>query len=300
MKIFLSGSGSFIGREVLRVCRAKGIEVVGVDLASTGPDGCSVADIRSPNIVDKIPADVDAVIHLAALSRDPDCRNRAYPCFDINVMGTLNLMEAAKSKGARQFIFASSEWVYDSFPEGVTRTEDDVIDIAKLTSEYALSKLVSEANLRQKFQHGFCPVTILRFGIVYGPRKDNWAAVESLFNTVNTQDEITVGALKTARRFIHVSDIASGIVAAIGLTGFEIINLQGDKLVTLGEIIETSKKLLNRSPRVVERAAGHANIRLVSDEKAKRLLRWRPEISLIAGLKSVADFLGIKTAEICQ
>jgi UDP-glucose 4-epimerase len=119
-----------------------------------------------------------------------------------------------------------------------------------------------------------------------------------LFNSVNTQDEITVGALKTARRFIHVSDIASGVVAAVGLPGFEIINLQGDKLVSLGEVIETSKKLLNRNPKVIERTPAQANVRLVSDEKAKRLLRWRPEISLVAGLKSVADFLGIKTAEI--
>jgi UDP-glucose 4-epimerase len=298
MNIFLSGSGSFIGREVLRVCKDKGIKVAGVDLANTGQEGCSVADIRSPDIAEKIPANVDAVVHLAALSRDPDCRNRAYPCFDINVMGTLNLMEAAKAKGARQFIFASSEWVYDSFQEGVVKKEDDVIDIAKLTSEYALSKLVSEANLRQKYQHGFCPVTILRFGIVYGPRKDNWAAVESLFNSVYTQDEITVGALKTARRFIHVSDIASGVMAAVGLPGFEIINLQGAKLVSLGEVIETSKKLLNRNPKVIERTPAQANVRLVSDEKAKRLLRWRPEISLVAGLKSVADFLGIKTVEI--
>ena len=295
MNIFLSGSGSFIGREVLRVCKAKNIEVTGVDLVATGQAGCSAADIRSADIVEKIPANVDAVVHLAAISRDPDCRNRALPCFDSNVMGTLNLMEAAQKKGAKQFIFASSEWVYDSFPAGVTKTEDDVIDIAKLTSEYALSKLVSEANLRQKFQHGFCPVTILRFGIVYGPRKDNWAAVESLFHTVNTKDEVSVGALQTARRFIHVSDIASGIVAAIGLTGFEIINLQGDKLVTLGEVIETSKKLLNKNPKVTESAPDKANIRLVSDDKARRLLKWRPEVSLSAGLKSVADFLGIKT-----
>jgi UDP-glucose 4-epimerase len=290
MNIFLTGSGSFIGREVLKVCKAKDINVVGVDLAATGQDGCSVADIRAPDIAEKIPENVDAVIHLAALSRDPDCRKRAYPCFDINVMGTLNLMEAAQKRGAKQFIFASSEWVYDSFPEGVTRTEDDVINIAKLTSEYALSKLVTEANLRQKFQHGFCPVTILRFGIVYGPRKDNWAAVESLLNAVKTQDEITVGSLNTARRFIHVSDIASGIVAAIGLTGFEIINLQGDKLVTLGEVVETSKKLLNRNPKVVEKSPGQANIRLVSNEKAGRLLKWKPQISLSEGLKSVLTY----------
>ncbi len=290
MNIFLSGSGSFIGREVLRVCQAKGIQVTGVDLAPTGQEGCSAADIRLPDIVEKIPANVDAVIHLAAVSRDPDCRNRAYPCFDVNVMGTLNLMEAAQAKGAKQFIFASSEWVYDSFQEGVEKKEDDVIDIARLTSEYALSKLVSEANLRQKFQHGFCPITILRFGIVYGPRKDNWAAVESLLNSVRTQDEITVGSLKTARRFIHVSDIASGIVAAVGVPGFEIINLQGDKLVSLGEVIETSKKLLNRNPKIVERSPAQANIRLVSAEKARKLLKWRPEISLLEGLKSVLEF----------
>jgi UDP-glucose 4-epimerase len=295
MNIFLTGSGSFIGREVLQVCQARGINVAGVDLVATGQAGASVADIRLPDIAQKIPENVDAVIHLAALSRDPDCRNRAQACFDINVMGTLNLMEAAQKRGAKQFIFASSEWVYDSFPEGVTRTEDDVINIAKITSEYALSKLVTEANLRQKFQHGFCAATILRFGIVYGPRKDNWAAVESLFNAVRTQDEVSVGSTRTARRFIHVSDIATGIVAAVGLGGFEIINLQGDKLITLGEVIETSKKLLGRNPKVTEKTPEQSNVRLVSNDKAGRLLKWKPEISLAAGLKSVADFLGIKT-----
>jgi len=295
MNIFLTGTGSFIGREVLKVCKAKGINVVGVDTVDTGLEGSSVADIRSPDIASKIPENVDAVVHLAAISRDPDCRNRAYQCFDVNVMGTLNLMEAAQKRGAKQFIFASSEWVYDSFQEGVDKREDDVINLAKLTSEYALSKLVSEANLRQKFQHGFCPVTILRFGIVYGPRKGNWAAVESLLNSVQTQEELSVGSVKTGRRFIHVADIAAGIVASIGLTGFEIINLQGDKMVTLGDVIETSKKLLNRNPKVTEKTPDQVSLRVVSDEKSKRLLKWRPQISLAEGLKSVADFLGFKT-----
>jgi UDP-glucose 4-epimerase len=289
MNIFLTGSGSFIGREVLKVCKAKGIKVTGVDMVETGLEGSSVADIRSPDIAQKIPENVDAIVHLAAISRDPDCRNRAYQCFDANVMGTLNLMEAAQKRGAKQFIFASSEWVYDSFQEGVDKREDDVINLAKLTSEYALSKLVSEANLRQKFQHGFCPVTILRFGIVYGPRKNNWAAVESLLNAVKTQDEISVGSVKTGRRFIHVADIAAGIVAAIGLPGFEIINLQGDKMVTLGDVIETSKKLLNRNPKVTEKTPEQVSLRVVSDEKAKRLLKWRPQISLADGLKSVLE-----------
>lgn len=295
MNIFVTGCGSFIGKEVLRLSKARGIQIAGVDLVETGQEGCSVADIRSSTIADKIPSNVDAVVHLAALSRDGDCRGKPYPCFDANVMGTLNLAEAAQRKGARQFIFASSEWVYDSFEDGVARKEDDVINIARLTSEYALSKLVSEANLRQKYQQGFCPVTILRFGIVYGPRKDNWSAVEAILNSVATQTEVTVGSLKTGRRFIHVSDIASAIIASIGLSGFEILNIQGEKLVTLGDVIETSKRLLGRDPKVVERTPEQVSVRLVSDAKARGLLRWHPEVTLSAGLKSVADLLGIKT-----
>ncbi len=298
MNIFLSGCGSFIGKEVLRLGKARGIEVKGVDLVQTGQPGCTVADIRSPEISETIPPNVDAVVHLAALSRDSDCRGKAYSCFEANVMGTLNLIEAAQRKGAKQFIFASSEWVYDSFEDGVTKTENDVINIAKITSEYALSKLVSEANLRQKHQQGFCPVTILRFGIVYGPRKDNWSAVESRLNSVSTQNEVTVGSLRTGRRFIHVTDIASGVIAAIGLKGFEIINLQGERLVTLGEVIETSKRLLKRDPKVIERDPKGANQRLVSGEKAQHLLNWHPEMGLEPGLKSVASFLGFQMPEL--
>jgi UDP-glucose 4-epimerase len=296
MKIFMTGCGSFIGKEVLRLAKTKGIQVTGVDLLETGQDGCSVADIRSPKIIEKIPSDIDAVIHLAALSRDADCRNKACTCFDANVMGTLNLIEAAQSREVKQFIFASSEWVYDRFEEGVAKKEEDIIDIAGLTSEYALSKLVSEANLRQKYQRGFCPITILRFGIVYGPRKDNWSAVESILNAVSTQDEVTIGSLKTGRRFVHVSDIASAVIAAIGLTGFEIINIQGSQMVTLGDIIETAKLLLNKNPKVIQRTPEQISLRTVSDVKAKQLLKWRAEINLRDGLKSVCDFLGTKVA----
>ncbi|MFA6217304.1 MAG: SDR family oxidoreductase [Candidatus Omnitrophota bacterium] len=294
MKIFVTGCGSFIGKEVLRLARAQGIEIVGVDLVDTAQAGCSVADIRSGKIAENIPEGVDAVVHLAAISRDADCKDKAYTCFDVNVMGTLNLMDAAKAKGAKQFIFASSEWVYDRFEDGVAKKEDDVIDIARLSSEYALSKLVSEANLRQKYLRGFCPVTILRFGIVYGPRKDNWSAVESLLNTVATQDEVSVGSLKTGRRFIHVTDIAAAVIASIGLKGFEIINVQGQELVSLGDCIETAKKLLARNPRVVEKTPQQVSVRIVSDEKAKRLLKFSPSIGLTVGLQSVSDFLGLK------
>lgn len=296
MQIFVTGCASFIGRELIKQCKRRGIDVAGVDLVDTGFPGCAVADIRSPAMVDHIPQNVDAIVHLAALSRDPDCRDKAYQCFDANVMGTLNLMEAAKTRGARQFIFASSEWVYDRFEAGVSKTEDDVIDASRLTSEYALSKLVSEVNLRQKYQHGFCPATVLRFGIIYGPRAGNWSAVESLLHAVATQDEVAVGSLGTGRRFIHVSDIAAAVIASIGLDGFEIINIQGPEMVTLRDIIETAKKLLGRSPAVTERTPDQVSLRTVSEQKAKALLGWEAAVGLEDGLKSVLDFVGLQVA----
>ena len=105
-------------------------------------------------------------------------------------------MDIAQEKG--KALFSSSEWVYSHYPNGEDVTEDTFIDITKHKSEYALSKLVTEANLRQRYLQGYIPVTILRFGIVYGPRPSNWCAVEGLLNQVRTKEEITVGSKQSS------------------------------------------------------------------------------------------------------
>jgi UDP-glucose 4-epimerase len=277
MKVVITGSKGFVGSHLVEQCRDRGMSVVEADLPDT--------DICTEDVSEFIPRDADAIIHLAALSRDADCTNKAYDTFRLNVMGTLNLMEAAEKQAARQFIFASSEWVYDNCSDQETKTEDSLINIANHTSEYALSKLVSEANLRQKYARGFCPVTILRFGIIYGSRQTGGSAVESLFQAVKLRDCVEVGSLRTGRHFIHVSDIVAGIIKSIGLPGFEIINLEGDKLITLRDIIETSKILLGRNPEVIEKNPANVSIRRISNEKAKKLLGWAPGLDLEKGLK---------------
>lgn len=296
MHLIVTGAASFIGRELLRACDRRGITVTGIDAVAMDRPDCHVADIRDPAVADLFPQDCDALIHLAALSRDPDCRDKAHACFDANLMGTLNLADAAQARGVKQFVFASSEWVYDSFPPGVDKTEDDVIDLTRLTSEYALSKLVAENALRQKVQHGFCPTTCLRFGIIYGPRPGNWSAVETLLNQVAQGGEISIGARATARRFLHVTDIAEAILASVGLPGYEIVNIQGRRLVSLGEVIDSSARLLGRSPVVVETNPAAPSIRTVSGEKAARLMTWTPRIDLEDGLRDVIAFLGLEAS----
>ena len=291
MKVLITGAEGFVGKELVKQCKAQQIDVISIDLIDQSKPNYHKADIRSKDIVNIIPEGIDAIIHLAGLTRDPDCRDRAYDCFDANVMATLNLIEAANKKNANQFIFASSEWVYGSFKDDKIKDEESLIDITTLDSEYAFSKLVCESNLRQKFNHGFCPVTVLRLGIIYGPRKKNWSAVEAIFNNVKTQDEIKVGSLKTGRCFINVADIASGIIKSIGLKGYNIINLQGDNLITLNDIIETSKNILNKDPKIIETAKDNVSIRNISNKKAKNILAWQPEIKLEEGLNALNEIL---------
>ena len=289
MRIVITGSESFVGKELISQLKHENFEIIGFDSANVSPNGYEFhqIDIRDPLVHQFIPDKTDVLIHLAALSRDPDCKGKSFECFDINVMGTLNLMKAVSKKNVKQFIFASSEWVYNEFQNGEVKDENSFIDIANHTSEYALSKLVSEANLRQIHQQGFPNITILRFGIIYGPRPNNFSAVESIFNTVKTKSEIQVGSLKNGRRFVHVSDIARGIIKSIGLEGFNIINLTSDKVITLGEIIEKSQRILNKSIKVIETNPDQINIRNPSNEKAKKTLNWTPKIDIETGLNTL-------------
>lgn len=293
MKIVVIGSESFVGQEFIKQCMEKKFLVIGIDSVDRQNVEYTYhqIDIRSPEICKVIPNNVDVIIHLAALSRDPDCRGKGYECFDVNVMGTLNLVRATIAKNVRQFIFASSEWVYNDFKENEEKNEEDIINIAEHTSEYALSKIVSESNLKQQFLNGFCSVTILRFGIIYGPRKNNWSAVESIFSQVKNKSEVTIGSLKSGRRFIHVSDIARGLIKSIGLDGFNIINLTGNNVITLGDIIEKSQQILMKTIKTYETNPLQINIRNPSNAKAKKIFNWEPQIDLDEGLRTILPFI---------
>ncbi len=293
MTIVVTGSESFVGQELIKQCKKQKIPIIGFDTVNAKNTDYSFhqIDIRSPKIRDVIPNNTESLVHLAALSRDPDCKGKGYECFDVNVMGTLNLIKASLEKNVKQFIFASSEWVYDEFKQNEEKDENDFINISNHTSEYALSKLVSETNLKQQYLNGFSPVTILRFGIIYGPRKNNWSAVESIISTIKNESELTVGSLKNGRRFIHVSDIARGIIKSIGLKGFNIINLTGNKVITLGDIIEYSQRTLMKTVTVHEKNPTQINVRNPSNVYAKKILNWEPEVDLDDGLKTILPFI---------
>ena len=284
MKLFVTGSQSFIGSRLFARCKASGIDAVGIDsLASAGTDSTQ-ADIRDPAIAALIPEGA-TVVHLAAVSRDPDCRADPRGAFDVNVTGTLNVAAAAEKRRANQLIFASSEWVYGEVSNHDIQREDSPIDVTAIRSEYALTKIVGEQCL--KLTCGLPAVTVLRFGIVYGPRTSNWSAVETLFHAVRGKATVSVGSLASGRRFIHVEDVVSGILRSIGRKGFEIFNLSGNTVVTLREIIEQSAELLDRHPLIDEKSPQVISIRNPDNAKAREVLDWEPRVGLRDGLATL-------------
>jgi len=298
MKVIVTGSESFVGREFIAQCLKEGVEVFGFDLAKNSdlPYTFQKGDINDPKIGDIFPEGADALVHLAALSRDKDCAGRAYECFWTNVMGTLNLVQAAKARGVKQFIFSSSEWVYEKFAPGEMKDEASLIDIAGHTSEYALSKLVSEANLRQEYlRDPAMGITVLRFAIIYGPRPlDVAGSVERIMGEAKASDVMTFsGSRKSGRCYIHVHDIARGIRAALGRKDFQIINLAGDEFITLEDIVRITEKLCNKAKpaEIIEKDPAAIVARNISNKKAKELLDWKSEIDIESGFKTILPFI---------
>ena len=173
------------------------------------------------------------------------------------------------------------------------QVEDQPIDVSQMTSFYAMTKIVGERILA--LDDSKISKTILRFGIIYGPRRSNWSAVESLFNTVSEQPEVLVGCLDTARRFIHVDDIVSGVLNSVGQTGVEIFNISGDRLITLREVVETSAAILRTDVAIVESDPEAVSVRNPDNQKARANLEWAPRVDLRTGLETLADFFAAST-----
>ena len=109
--------------------------------------------------------------------------------------------------------------------------------------------------------------------------------------TMKTSNKITVGSKKTARKFIHVTDIVSGIVKTFNLNKNATYNLGGNKLVSLKELISKSCDIYKKKVEVIEANKYKANIRNISSQKISKDLKWSPKINIEGGLKTLKKFI---------
>ena len=307
MNILATGCGGFIGSNVSRLLVESGHRVTGVD--SVGPSDSPLVrwrlhdllgnprfalhniDIRDRKGLSRVFQDssVDApfaaVIHLAALAgvrasvEDP----RTY--YETNVLGTLNVLELCREFGVRRFTLASTSSVY-----GIQRggpVPEDALSSRPL-SPYAASKSAAEALLHSYHHlHGMDAV-VLRYFTVYGPAGRPDMSVFRFICAIVEGESVTVFGDGTQRRdFTYVDDIARGTVAALGLKGFQTINLGNDRPVSVNDLIGIIESAVGRTALVQyqERHEADPCLTWADIGRAQRLLGCVPEVGIEDGIR---------------
>ena len=233
----------------------------------------------------------DQVIHLAARAgvrpslAEPALYQR------VNVEGTVNVLEAARTNGVKKITIASSSSVYGVNAK-IPFSESDPIFSA--ISPYAASKLAGEA-LGHVWHHIYgMDVAMLRFFTVYGPRQRPDLAIYKFATLIAAGKPIPVfGDGGTARDYTYITDTLEGIIACTTREfGFEIFNLGESETVKLSRLIELLEAALGQKA-VIDRQPmqpGDVPITFADISKARALLGYQPQVKIEQGIKLFADW----------
>ena len=239
---------------------------------------------------------VDAIVHLAARAgvRPSIAEPALYA--DVNVTGTVAMLELARRMNIRRFVFGSSSSVYGN-NERVPFSETDRVEGP--ISPYAATKRAAEL-LCHTFHHLYgLSIVCLRFFTVYGPRQRPDLAIHKFARLMLDGLPIPMyGDGTTQRDYTFIDDILEGVEEAIAYTGaepgaFEIINLGESQTTSLRDLIRMLGEALDVEPTIEQRPPqpGDVERTFANVEKAKRLLSYRPGTSMKEGLEAFAAWL---------
>jgi UDP-glucuronate 4-epimerase len=245
-------------------------------------------DIRDEPLVDRLFAEgrFDAVIHLAARAGVRPSLAEPILYEDVNCIGTLRLLEAARRHGPDLFLFGSSSSVY-GINQKIPFAESD--EVNQPISPYATTKRAGEL-LCYNYHHlyGF-RTACLRFFTVYGPRQRPEMAIHKFTDLIWRGKTVPMyGDGGSLRDYTYVDDIVDGLVAALDLApGFEIFNLGGAETISLADLVQILSAELAVTPRIEYLAAqpGDVPITYADVTKAARLLGYSPKVSIREGLR---------------
>jgi UDP-glucuronate 4-epimerase len=305
-RILVTGAAGFIASHVSAMLLARGDEVVGIDnfdpyypasrkwnnIAEVrgGPGGGRFtlvqADVRDRDHLARIVGSgFDAVAHLAALAGVRSSVERPHDYMDVNVGGTLSVLEAARRAAVRNLVVVSTSSVYgNAVPPFV---ESDPAD--RPLAPYAASKRAAELLCHTYHHVHGLSCTVVRLFTAYGPRNRPDMMAYKVLDSIFTGREIPLfGGGEMLRDWTYVEDVARGIVAALDRPlGYEIINLGRGHPVRLREFIDAMEELAGRKANLVPapRVDSDALATGADISKARRLLGFEPRFTVRQGVE---------------
>lgn len=304
MKVLITGGAGFIGSHLVRCLIFYGYDVTVLDNLSTGSlehlpeSGFSFWKMDTRDIITReaiASAHFDAIIHLAAQTRVDSSISNPYFDADENVMGTVNVLEAARVSGVKRIIFASTAAAYGNKEESLLPLKEEM-SLAPL-SFYGLTKVTVEHYLSLYHDLYGLNYVILRFANVYGERQSDKGegGVISIFaKCIADAEELTIfGDGMQTRDFIYAGDIAEGIAKALVTVHVNTVyNLSTQTETSLNDLVCVFEQIIGKTlnPTYTNEREGDIYRSSLSCEKARKGLKWHPKVTLKEGLRRTVKY----------
>lgn len=310
MTILVTGAAGFIGSHVCEEFIKQGLNVIGIDnfdifyskklkesnlaqLLKSKQFQFYESDIRDNKTLNEIFSSnkVEVVIHLAAKAGVRPSIESIAEYYDVNVNGTVSLLEAMRLNGVKKMLFASSSSIYGNNKK-VPFSETDRVD--NPISPYASTKKSGELLCHvYSYLYNF-DITCLRFFTVYGPRQRPDLAIHKFIRLILEDKPIPFYGDGTASRdYTFIDDIVKGIKCALtNLEGYKIYNLGESEVITLIHLIDViernlgKKAILNQLPM----QQGDVNRTYADISKARTEIGYNPEFDFETGIKRFIDW----------
>lgn len=302
MKILVTGGAGFIGSAIVPKLQSENYDVYVFDNLSFGnrdfinvnDDHFFIGDIRDAiGISEAVQAIMpDIIIHLAAVHFIPYCNEHPFESSDINIRGTMNVLDAAKKvKNLNKLIFASTAAVYP-----ISDTAVEEISEKKPLDIYGLSKLAGEELMQKFYLETKIDTICCRFFNAFGPNETNPHLIPEIEKQIRAGNrKISLGNLTPKRDFIHTHDMANAMFALINLrnVGFDTFNLGRGIEYAVTEVVAEFERVLNEKI-VIEvdpaRVRKVERMHLLADvSKLKERTGWEPKWSLNEGIKDLVE-----------
>ncbi|OQB16193.1 MAG: UDP-glucose 4-epimerase [Candidatus Omnitrophica bacterium ADurb.Bin205] len=311
-KFLVTGGAGFIGSHIVEALVKRGESVRILDDFSTGKKEnlsglkgkleVMRGDIRSKVNCAKACRGIDFVLHQAALRSVPKSMNNPKAYNEVNINGTLNMLEAAKENKVKRFVFASSSSVYgdvSKFPENESLSPQPI-------SPYALSKISGEYYCRIFTHHYGLPSIVLRYFNVFGPRQaldDEYAVVVPKFiNAIQNNERPPIyGNGRQSRDFTFVFNVVNAnlLAAKNNRVNHGVFNIASGKDYSVLDLARMINVILRKNikPVFLKKRPGDVFRTLADLSNSKKVLNYEPKYSLAQGLKITISASHIKIAK---
>jgi len=297
-KVLVTGGAGFIGSAIIEHLQKQNDEVFVIDNLSFGNRNfISISDDHFYKIdllnrkelfetVKKINADI--ILHLAAIHFIPYCNQHPFEAANVNIQGTINVLDAARQTQVKQVLFASTAAVYPISDVALQENhESGPMDI------YGLTKLTCERLCNEFYLESKTNTIIARFFNAFGPNETNPHLFPEIQKQVNMGlRKIKLGNLTPKRDFIHTYDMATAIITMLNnlKSGFHTLNLGSGTEYSVTEIVEAFERQLGESIEIEvdpTRVRKVERMHLLADVSKLKALGWQPKISIDEGVKTL-------------